>query len=301
MRIKQINLSDILQFLGDAVINVIGNTNDIYIDNLADYSHVNENTLDWINPSKEKKQLIAEKSNAHVLLVDDTITPIKGKVLIVVKNPKLCLAQVGNYFFVNRPKASIHTTAVIDKEATIGKNVYIGPYCVIGKANIGDGCIVDSNVRIHDCVTIGKDCHVEAGAVLGSEGFGFERDNEGNWFRFPQIGNLIIGDNVEIGANTCIDSGALSDTKIGNHTKINNLCHIAHNNVIGENVIIAGCVNLSGGNTIEDDVWFAPNSSLRGYIHVGKNAIIGLGAVVTKDIPAGEIWIGNPARKIEKK
>lgn len=301
MKIKRIELTSIIQFLGEAVINVIGNINNAYIDNLADVSRINDKSLDWINPTKDNKQLMAEKSKACVLLVDDTITPIEGKVLIVVKNPKVCLAQIGSHFFVEKQKADIHTTAVVDKDAIIGENVYIGPYCVIGKATIGDGCIIDTYVRIHDCVTMGSHCHVKAGAVLGGEGFGFEKDDDGNRFRFPQIGDLIIGDNVEIGSNTCIDRGALSDTIIGSHTKINNLCHIAHNNIIGENVEITGCVNLSGGNVIEDNVWISPNSSLRGYIHVGKNSIIGTGAVVTKNIPAGEIWVGNPARKMLKK
>lgn len=301
MKIKRIELTNILQFLGEAVINVIGDTTGAYIDNLADVTRINEHSLDWINPSKEDKQLIAERSKACVLLVDDAITPIESKVLIVVKNPKVCLAKIGNYFFVEKQESGIHATAIVDKDAIIGENVYIGPYCVIGKATIGDGCIMDVNVRIHDCVTMGKNCHVKAGAVLGGEGFGFEKDAEGNRFRFPQIGDLIIGNDVEIGSNTCIDRGALSDTIIGSYTKINNLCHIAHNNVIGENVEITGCVNLSGGNVIEDYVWISPNSSLRGYIHIGKGAIIGTGAVVTKNIPAGETWVGNPARKMEKK
>lgn len=301
MKIRRIELEDILQFLGDTVINVIGEKNSVYIDNLADVARVNEYSLDWINPAKEDKQQIAEDSRAQILLVDDAISPIAGKVLIVVKNPKVCLAQIGNRFFVDHPEAGVHCTAIVDKDANIGDNVHIGPYAVIGKATIGEGCIIDCNVRIHDCVKMGKNCHVKAGAVLGGEGFGFEKDAEGKRFRFPQIGDLIIGDDVEIGSNTCIDRGALSDTIIGSRTKINNLCHIAHNNMIGENVEITGCVNLSGGNIIEDNVWISPNSSLRGYIHVGKDAIIGMGAIVTKNIPAGETWVGNPAHKLEKK
>ncbi len=301
MKIKKIELTAILQFLGDAVLCVVGDISGKFIDNLADQSRINERSLDWINPANKNKQLVAETSKACVLLVDDDVTPIKGKILIVVKHPKVCLAQIGNHFFVEKQKAGIHPTAIVDEKAIIGENVYIGPYSVIGKATIGDGCIIDSNVRIHDCVTMGKNCHIKAGAVLGGEGFGFEKDAMGNRFRFPQIGDLIIGDDVEIGSNTCIDRGALSDTIIGSYTKINNLCHIAHNNVIGQNVEITGCVNLSGGNVIEDNVWISPNSSLRGYIHVGANAVIGMGAVVTKNIPTGETWVGNPAHKMERK
>ena len=305
MIVKCIYLNEILDYLDSSVLSVDGVSktewDNIFIDNLADVQHVNENTLDWVNPAKENKQAITQSSKARVLLVDEDIQPIEGKVLIRVKNPKLALAEIGNHFFVEKPKPGIHPTAIIHPEARIGKNVSIGAYCVIGKATVGDNCIIDSNVRIYDRVVMGCYCEIKAGAVLGGAGFGYERDSNGNKFRFPQIGNLIMGDYVEVGANTCIDRGALSDTIIGDYTKINNLCHIAHNNIIGKNVSITGCVNVSGGNVIDDDVWIAPNSSLRGYIHLGKGCILGMGAVATKDIPAGETWVGNPARKLERK
>lgn len=301
MIIKRIDINDILSFLGDVVISIDGELEGAFIDNLADIERVNETTLDWINPSKNNKQDIAQGSKAKVLLVDESILPIEGKVLIHVRNPKVALAKVGNHFFVDKMIPVIHPTAIVGPDAKIGKDVYVGPYTVIGNATIGDNCIIDSNVRIHDCVIIGNNCKIKAGAVLGGEGFGFEKDADGNGFRFPQIGSLILGDNVEIGANTCIDRGALADTVIGDYSKINNLCHIAHNNVIGKNVEIAGCVNISGSCIIDDDVWISPNVSLRGWQHIYRGVTIGAGAVVTKDIPEGETWVGNPARKLEKK
>lgn len=301
-----ITLNEIIAFLGKDLLSVYGLVGDAYIDNLADADHVNEHTLDWVASQKSNRQAIAEMSKAHCLLVDESIyysDTLKNqrKTLLVVKSPKRSLAEIGNRFFVEKPEPGIHPTAVVSEDAIIGKDVYIGPYCVIGKAVIGDDCILESHVRIYDCVIMGKDCKIKPGAVLGGEGFGFERDSDGNKFRFPQLGHLIMGDDVEVGANTCIDRGALSDTVIGNHTKINNLCHIAHNNKIGSNVTIAGCVNVSGSNIIEDEVWIAPNASVRGFVHIGNGAIVGMGAVVVKDIPAGETWVGNPAQKHEKK
>lgn len=301
MKFVKINVSEIISFLSDKVIGVEGEMRDAYIDNLAEVERVNETTLDWINPSKQNKQAIAESSKARVLLVDETITPIASKVLIHVNNPKVALAEIGNHFFVGQPKVGIHPTAIIDPEARIGKNVSIGAYCVIGNAVIGDDCLLDSNVRVYDDTVMGKGCVIKAGAVLGGAGFGYEKDADGNKFRFPQIGQLIMGDYVEVGANTCIDRGALADTVIGDYTKINNLCHIAHNNKIGRNVTITGCVNVSGSNVIDDDVWIAPNSSIRGWVHICKGATAGMGAVVVKDIPEGETWVGNPAHKLEKK
>lgn len=301
MKLIRISIVEILSFLNDKVINVDGDYHDVFIDNLAEVERVNETTLDWINPSKQNKQAIAEGSKARVLLVDESVSPIEGKVLIRVKNPKVAVAKVGNHFFTEQPKPRIHSTAIVDSEAKIGKGVSIGAYCVIGKAEIGDDCVLDSNVRVYDDTVMGNGCVIKAGAVLGGAGFGYELDADGNKFRFPQIGQLIMGDFVEVGSNTCIDRGALADTIIGDYTKINNLCHIAHNNKIGKNVTITGCVNISGSNVIDDDAWIAPNSSIRGWVHIGKKATVGMGAVVVKDIPAGETWVGNPARKLEKK
>lgn len=302
---KQISIKNIIDFLSDKLISVYGNYSDLYITNLSDVENVNQDSLDWVPINKINKQEIVESSKARCILVDKSVKYSQKlinlkKVLLVVANPKCSLAEIGNHFFVVKRYCEIHPTAIIDKDAKIGKNVYIGPYCVIGKSIIGDECIIDSSVRIFDNVTLGNNCNVKSYAVLGGEGFGFETDEYGNKFRFPQIGNLIIGHHVEIGANSCIDRGALSNTIIGDYTKINNLCHIAHNNKIGKNVTIAGCVNISGGNIIEDDVWIAPNSSLRGYIHLGKGCVVGMGAVVTKNIPDGETWIGNPAHKMDR-
>lgn len=301
MIVKKIFVKDIIAFLDQMVLGVEGPVNDVFIDNLSDADRVVETTLDWIKQSRNNKQEIAEKSKAHVLLVDDTITPINGKTLIHVKNPKLALAQIGNHFFVTPWLPCIHSTAIIHPEAKIGKDCFIGPYTVIGKAVIGDHTYIDSQVRVYNGVEMGHDCVIKSGAVLGGAGFGYERDEEGNRFRFPQIGQLIIGNYVEVGSNTCIDRGALADTVIGDYTKINNLCHIAHNNKIGKNVSITGCVNVSGSNVIDDNVWIAPNSSIRGWVHIEEGATVGMGAVVVKDIPAHEIWVGNPARKLEKK
>ena len=301
MKIKRIYINEIKAFLGGKVIRVLGDTEDVFIDNLAEVERVNATTLDWINPSKQNKQQIAKNSKAKVLLVDETVQAIEGKVLIVVHNPKVALAEVGNYFFVEQPVKGIHPTAFIAPEANIGQNCHIGPYCVIGKATIGDNAFIDSYVRIYDDVVMGHDCVIKAGAVLGGAGFGYERDEAGNKFRFPQIGQLIMGDYVEVGANTCIDRGALADTVIGDYTKINNLCHIAHNNKVGKNVTITGCVNISGSNVIDDNVWIAPNASVKGWVHIGEGAVVGMAAVVVKDIPAHETWVGNPAHKLEKK
>ena len=134
MKKAKVTLSELLSFLGDEVMRVYGETSGAYIDNLADVAHVNETTLDWVKPKNPDRQQIVENSKANVVLVDEGVLPVAGKVLIVVKNPKRALAKVGNAFFVERPQPGIHPTAIIDAQAEVGEDVYIGPYSVIGKA-----------------------------------------------------------------------------------------------------------------------------------------------------------------------
>ena len=209
MKYKRIVLEEILLFLGDKVLSVTGPVEVVLIDNLADVERVNETTLDWVKPSNPNKQSVVAQSPAKVMLVDAEVLPVEGKTLIRVRNPKVALAEVGNHFFVEQPLPGIHPTAIIDPEARVGKDVTVGAYCVIGKAVIGDGCVLDSNVRVYDDVVMGKGCVVKAGAVLGGAGFGYERDADGNKFRFPQIGQLIMGDYVEVGCNSVLNPGTV--------------------------------------------------------------------------------------------
>lgn len=303
MNKQKISIQSIINLLEGTIKELLGPVDDICIDNIADVKHTVETTLDWVNPVKKNKQQIAEASLAKVILVDnevvysDVMKHLK-KTLIVVENPKVALSMVGNALFVQKETPGIHPAAIIDPEAQIGENVYIGPYAVIGKAKIGDGSSISSFVRIHDNVTVGNNCTFKEGAVIGGPGFGFEKDEDGNRFRFPQVGKVIIGDYVEVGANSCVDRGALSDTIIGDHVKIDNLCQIAHNVCLGKNVIITACSEVSGSCVIGDEVWIGPNATIRDQRKVGKDAFLGMGSVVMKNVPDGEVWAGNPARSI---
>ena len=189
---------------------------------------------------------------------------------------KLFLAHLRLYFY-NSFVARIPFNGI--------RMFFVRRYMLVGKNSF-----VSMNVKLLNIkpkksqVQIGKNSIINPGVLLDG-----------------REGRVIIGNNVDIGANTTIDRGALSDTIIGDNTKINNLCHIAHNTKIGKNVIITGCVNISGSSIIEDNVWIAPNASIRGWVIIGESATIGIGSVVTKDIPKGETWIGNPSHKYDKK
>lgn len=302
MRIREVGLKEVLKILDTEVLDVFG-SNEGFIDNIADINHTNDKTLDWINPTRENKQEIVESSHARVILIDETVqyTEIikdQGKTLIVVRDPKYALALIGNTFFADRFVPGVHETCMIDVDAQISEEVTIAPYTQIGKAKIGKGTIISAFVRIYDDVTIGNNCYIKEGAVIGGQGFGFEVDKDGNRFRFPQIGGVIIGDHVDIGANTCIDRGALSDTIIEDYAKIDNLCHIAHNVHIGKNAVITACSEISGSCDIGKETWIGPNSAVRDWRSIGNHSTIGIGSNVVKDVPENEVWAGNPAKKM---
>lgn len=301
---RKVSLNEVIEVLGNLMLKTYGPTEDVYIDNLADVQHVNATTLDWVGNSKKNQQVIAEQSPAKVILVGEKVVysevlQDQKKTLLVVCNPRQALAVIGNAFFLEKKTPGIHPTAIVEPEAKIGKDVYIGPYTVIGKAEIGDNCIISAFVKIHDNVKIGHHCFFKEGAVIGGAGFGFETDENGNRFRFPQLGKVVIGNFVEVGANSTIDRGALSDTVIGDYTKMDNLCHIAHNNVVGKNCIFTAGSIVSGSCEIGDNTWVGPNSTINNWIKVGSDSLIGIGSTVVMKVKDGTKVFGVPAEKVE--
>jgi UDP-3-O-[3-hydroxymyristoyl] glucosamine N-acyltransferase len=152
-------------------------------------------------------------------------------------------------------------------------------------------------VTIYDSVEIGRGCHFKHGTVIGDSGFGFQRDENGVPIRRPHLGRVIIGNDVELGANNTIDRGTIDDTIIQNNVKTDNLVHIAHNCEIGENTMLAAGVTLSGGVIIGKNCFIGTGVIIKQRVKIGDNVLIGIGSVVTKDIPPNEVWAGNPARK----
>jgi UDP-3-O-[3-hydroxymyristoyl] glucosamine N-acyltransferase len=187
----------------------------------------------------------------------------------------------------------------------LGRRTSIGPHAVLEDGVIlGDDCTVLANVTIYSGTTLGDRVLVQAGAVLGSTGFGYARHSAtGEYLAFPQQGTLVIGDDVEIGANTTIDRGALGETRIGQGTKIDNLVHIAHNCVVGRNVIIAAQTGISGSSIIEDGAILGGQVGLGEHAHVGPGVILGGGAGVLshkKVRGPGQVFWGRPARPLRQ-
>ncbi|HEY2954721.1 MAG TPA: UDP-3-O-(3-hydroxymyristoyl)glucosamine N-acyltransferase [Candidatus Eisenbacteria bacterium] len=235
--------------------------------------------------------------------------------LLVVDNPYLAFQRVVRVFRPDpyRPAPGIHPSAVVSPQAEIAEGASIGAHCVIEQgarvgsravlmpgcylgqlAAIGDETFLYPNVVVREECTLGARCVLHSGVVVGSDGFGFAFD-AGRYHKVPQVGNVIIGDDVEIGANTTIDRATTDSTRIGDGTKIDNLVQIGHNVVIGKHCIIVAQVGISGSTHLEDFVTVGGQAGLGGHIRIGERAMVGGQSGVTKSVPAGEVWSGYPA------
>jgi UDP-3-O-[3-hydroxymyristoyl] glucosamine N-acyltransferase len=199
----------------------------------------------------------------------------------------------------------IHPTAVVGKGVQLGRRTRIGAHVVLGDGVVvGDDCDLLANVTVYSGTAVGNRVIVQAGAVLGATGFGYARNpTTGEYVAFPQQGTLVVADDVEIGANTTIDRGALGETRIGAGTKIDNLVHIAHNCIVGRNVIIAAQTGISGSSIIEDGAILGGQVGLGEHAHVGPGVILGGGAGVLshkKVRGPGEVFWGRPARPLKQ-
>ena len=221
---------------------------------------------------------------------------------IVSANPRLdFLRVVGSFFAEKDIPTGIHPSANIEQGAIIGQNVSIGAHCHIGaKVKIGDNTTILPNCSIYGKVTIGCDCYIKPGVVIGGPGFGFEKDENGVPVHFPHTGEVIIGNNVYIGANTTIDRATIDATIIEDNVKIDNLVLVGHNSHIGKNTMIAGSSILCGGANIGENTWVSPHVSVLQHLNVGDNAMLSIGCVVVEDVKDGHTVFGNPARIIKK-
>lgn len=285
------------------------------IDRATDFTTANASALVFIDDRKFWPA--AARSDAGCILVKPEAEVEHGCV-IEVADPKLAFARAAAVLHpaVKQPPG-IHPTALVDETASLGENVYVGPYAVIGAGvTIGDRTQIHQGVSIGAEVVVGCDCFfypqvtiyngavigtkvvLHAGVVIGADGFGYVRHAEG-YEKFPQIGSVVIEDDVEIGANSCVDRGSLGQTRIGKGSKLDNLVMIAHNVSIGERVVIASQTGISGSTVVESDAVIGGQVGMGDHARVMSGAIIGSKAgVLPGKIVRPGVWWGIPVQPL---
>ena len=302
----EININSILNYLkeSDLKYDYYGK-DDFFINKYASLNNIKDNSITWIkNKSYFKEELFNGVKNV-LLVVDSDINmdEIENKDIgfIICQNPKEVFFSILDEFFKQDKFEDFISPNSVIKTKNIGQNVYIGHNCYIDKnVKIGDNVVIKNNVSIEGKVEIGNNTIIHSGVVIGTDGFGYFKNNEGKNIKVPHYGGVIIGNDVEIGANTCIDRGTLDDTLIGDNVKIDNLCHIAHNVVIKDNCSIIALSMLGGSVVLEQNAYIAPGASVMNQLTIGENSLVGMGAVVTKDVEKNKVVAGVPAKVIRE-
>jgi UDP-3-O-[3-hydroxymyristoyl] glucosamine N-acyltransferase len=275
---------------------------------------------DLIYVESHKHASRAKESSANCVVAGQGIV-LEGKTILRAVHPKLAFAKAAEILLGRPPiSAGIHPTAIVAPGVLLAERVSIGPYTVIGDevhigagtqigahAIIGSGCRIGENCRLHSRVTlyngtrIGHRTEIHSGAVIGADGFGYA-SGEGRYWKFPQVGIVEIGDDVEIGANTTIDRGSLENTRIADGVKLDNLVHIGHNCQIGAHTVMAAQAGLSGSCVFGSHVTVGGQAGFGERCHLEDNAIVGgqSGVLAGKIIRGGEPVWGTPARSLAK-
>ncbi|MEI8350459.1 MAG: UDP-3-O-(3-hydroxymyristoyl)glucosamine N-acyltransferase [Candidatus Omnitrophota bacterium] len=305
-----------LKEIGTLVGGEVTGNADIVISGISGIKEAQEGDITFLaNPRYEA---LLETTKASAIITSKDIAQ-SSKPLIRTVNPSLAFAKVVNIFAstaVQHPKG-IHKTAIISPTARLGNRVTVGAYtiieddavigddvviyglCYIGhEVTIGKNCLIYPHVSIRERIEVGNRVIIHCGTVIGSDGFGFEAVN-GVQEKIPQIGTVVVEDDVEIGANVTIDRARFNKTLIGKGTKIDNLVQIAHNVVTGKNCIIIAQAGVSGSTVLEDNVILAGQAGLVGHIRIGEGAIVAAQAGVMKSVPAHTMVSGYPARSHE--
>ncbi len=223
--------------------------------------------------------------------------------VIEADNPRLLFARILRRFYEHMtvqipagvdPRAVVHETARIGADVTISAQCYVGP-----DVQIGDGTVIHPGVIVHSGTIIGSNCIIDSNAVIGTRGFGYVRDDDGSLVHFPQVGHVVIEDDVEIQSGTTVVRPGLGTTRIGQGTKIDCLCHIGHNAQIGPHCVLTACCEIGAGVVVEEGSWIGPNSCSIENIRFGRGCLVGIGSTVVRSVEPESVVAGSPAEPIE--
>lgn len=289
----QFTAKQIADFIGG---RVEGNEN-ATVSTFAKIEEGKEGAITFLSNPKYTPYIYETKASIVLINEDVQLEKPVSATLIRVKNAYECVAKLLQMYAASLPKKTgIHPLAFISESAQIGKDVYIGPFTFVGEGvKIGDGSIINPNVTIYDGCQIGKNVTIHAGSVIGADGFGFAPNTEG-YEKIPQLGIVIIEDNVEIGANTCVDRSTMGQTVIHKGVKLDNLIQVAHNCEIGENTVMSAQVGMAGSTKIGAWCMVGGQAGFAGHIHVADKTMVGAQCGVINNTKGnGENLIGSPA------
>ena len=316
-------MSQTLRVVADFTLSRLIGDGAIKIEKVASVAHAQAGDIVFVESARHLE--LAMKSRASAVIVKEADAEITTtKPLLINPHPRLAFATAAKLLYPRKefagaihamavidPRATIALTASVDAHAVIEANAVIGERCRIAAGSyigegvvIGDDCEIYPRVVVYPGTTIGRRVTVHAGAVLGSDGFGFVRDEKfGRYVKFPQVGRLVIADYVEIGANCTIDRGALDETVIGPGTKLDNLAHIGHNCHIGANVVIAAQTGISGSSSVGDDCILGGQVGMGDHAHLEAGVILGgqAGVLPNKTIRGkGVVFWGTPVKPVRE-
>ena len=284
----------------------------IDIERIAGIEDAGPGDLTFFANPKYAADLRRTRASAVILAEQGEAAPCA---MLRTRHPYLAFAKAVALFAEDdRPAPGVHALALVEEGAHVAPDASVGPFAVVGEgarigartilrphatvgrgAEIGDDCVIHARVSIRERVRIGNRVVIQDGAVIGSDGFGFARTPEGTHHKIPQIGGVVIEDDVEIGANTTIDRPAVGETRIGAGTKIDNLVQIAHGVAIGRNTLLAAQVGIAGSATLEDSVTLAGQVGVAGHLTIGKGAIATAQTGIPNSVEAGALVSGYPA------
>ncbi|MDE7326762.1 MAG: hypothetical protein K2N63_10860 [Lachnospiraceae bacterium] len=281
---------------------ILGSRN-VEVDGFTSLDHIEEKKLTWVkNWEDGVQESLNCRSNLIVICKEGVDELNRNHCYFICSDPKMCFFEIlGRFYFERNRDRKISEHAVI-KTKRIGKGISVGEFSYIGEyVEIGKNVTVGNHVTITGRVKIGCNVVIADGTVLGKSGYGYYLAMDGHRKKVPHFGGLVIGDYVEIGANTCIDCGTMEDTIIGDYTKIDNLCHIGHNAKIGRDVLIVAGSILCGSCVIGDGAYIAPGAVIKNQITVGKNAFVGLQTAATRDVGDEVSIFGVPGQEFKRK
>ena len=301
-------LAQILGLLGEGhVVRLVGDrtADGIVVEAPAAASVAAPGTVTFCGSTARDPAALLAATRASVVLVDGSVDVGDVQLdpdvhaLVLCSNARLSFSRLVAALFAPQRPAGVDPSAVVTDSASIGRGTYVGPLCTIGPdVVVGRDCVLKAGSHIASGTVLGDRVFVEECAVLGTEGFGFERDETGRPVRFPQLGRLVIGDDCEIGANTVIDRGGLGDTVVGDHAKIDTLVRVGHNAHIETNAIVTAGAVVGGSSRIGAGSYIGLNAVIRDQVVVGAGAFVAMGAVVIRDVAPGSTVAGCPAKEM---